>query len=77
MAFPNEHVALIRDPGQFKRLKRTPDAYGDGIDAIFGIRKDDSSALQAIRFKADKITAIQAKRWLKAYKHKVKEFEAG
>lgn len=72
-----EHAARIRDPGQFKKLRRTRDAYGDGIDAIFGIRKDDTSALQSIRFNIEKFSARQAKKWLKELKHKVIEFESG
>ena len=72
-----EHVARIRDASWFKKLRRTKDAFGDGIDAVFGERKDGTTALQAIRFDPEKFSARQAKKWLKESKHDVIEFESG
>lgn len=71
-----EHAAEIRAAGQFVKLSRTVEAYGIGVDAIFGVRKDGTTALQAIRFKANQFSARQAKEWLKEHGHRVKRFDA-
>jgi hypothetical protein len=46
--------------------------FGPGIDVLFGIRKKRGprggrSEIQSIRFKADKFTPAQAKRWLREH----------
>ncbi len=67
MPFPNEHSARLRRPGLFIRFRRSNDELGDGIDAIFGIRRRDGQEvveLQAIRFDKNKFTVDQAKAWL-------------
>jgi hypothetical protein len=76
--YPNEHSARIREPGDFK-----PDSFRrknieTGIDIIIGKLKsgDDSMVTQAYRFKADKFTAEEAKKWLKDHKIKYISFEA-
>ncbi len=74
MPYPNEHAARIRDPGEFDRLRRKNDEFGDGIDVIYGI-KNGTSFIQAIRFRADKWTVEEAKQWLKDHDYKPLEFE--
>ena len=55
--------------------------FGPGIDAILAIRKKKGprggrSEVQSIRFKADKFTAAEAKRWLREYDYKPILFES-
>ena len=77
MPYKNEHAARLTDPEKYKRFRRQNNKFGEGIDAIFGIRKDNNKVeLQAIRFKADKFTVAQAKKWLKDHGYKPIRFEA-
>lgn len=62
--YPNEHAARL-EPAKYDSFARVNDAFGDGIDAIYGI-KEGVSELQAIRFDKDKYTAEEAKQWLEA-----------
>jgi len=73
MPYPNEHAARITDPGQYDRIRRKNDAFGKGIDVIYGV-KDGKSEVQAIRFDASKFTAAQAKKWLKDHDYTAVEF---
>lgn len=63
--YPNEHAARIREPGQYDSFSRANDALGDGIDAIYGVKGDEGSELQAIRFDAARFTADEARSWLR------------
>ena len=75
MPFPNEHAARITDPGQYKgKFARSNNKFGEGIDAVFGI-KDGKSELQAIRFKKNKFTEAEAKAWLKDHEYSPIKFE--
>ena len=68
--FENEHAARLKQPGQYRRFRRENDAFGSGIDAIWGIRRDNSRVeLQAIRFDKTKFTVAQARKWLKDHDH--------
>lgn len=64
--YPNEHAARLEDPAKYDSFARVNDAFGDGIDAIYGI-KEGVSELQAIRFDKDKYTAEEAKQWLEEH----------
>ncbi len=72
--FPNEHAARQIDPKQFKAFRRMHKAFPTGIDAIFGLyrepHKKTKTALQALRFRADKWSPSEARAWLKAHKLK-------
>lgn len=61
--YPNEHAARITDPEQYDSFARENDAFGEGIDAIYGI-KDGVSELQAIRFDKEKWSVQDAEMWL-------------
>ena len=61
--YPNEHAARLTDPQQYDSFARENDAFGDGIDAIYGI-KDGVSELQAIRFEKEKWSIQDAQMWL-------------
>jgi uncharacterized protein len=61
--YPNEHAARITDPEQYDSFSRENDAFGEGIDAIYGI-KDGVSELQAIRFDKEKWSVQDAEMWL-------------
>ncbi len=74
MPFANLHSARLLPPGQFDDFRTSPDEFGAGIDAIFGI-KDDASKLQALRFDKDRFTEAQAKSWLKDHEFSPIEFE--
>lgn len=61
--YPNEHAARLEDPNKYDSFTRENDAFGFGIDAIYGI-KDGVSELQAIRFDKLKWTVQDALMWL-------------
>ena len=61
--YPNEHAARLEDPEKYDSFARENDAFGDGIDAIYGI-KDGVSELQAIRFDKEKWSVQDAEMWL-------------
>ena len=61
--YPNEHAARLEDPAKYDSFARVNNAFGDGIDAIYGI-KDGISELQAIRFDKELFTIQEAKQWL-------------
>lgn len=62
--YANEHAARIHDPRKYDALRRRNDAGGKGVDFIFGI-KDGTSEIQAIRFRVQFFTVVEAKAWLK------------
>jgi len=62
--YPNEHAARLIDPDRFERFRRENGAGGAGIDFIFGIRTDEPTELQAIRFDASRFTVAEARQWL-------------
>lgn len=64
--YPNEHAARLTDPSQYDSFARKNDEFGDGIDAIYGI-KDGKTELQAIRFDKTKYSVAEAKEWLKSH----------
>jgi HK97 family phage major capsid protein len=72
--YPNEHAARITNPDQYDRFRRDNDAFGDGIDAIYGI-KGEMTELQAIRFDATMFTPAQAREWLDEHDYSPIEFE--
>lgn len=75
MPFPNEHAARQSDPGQYIRFRRShPKEFPEGIDVIFGIKRDGKSEIQSFRFDKKKWTPEKAKEWLKEHKFKT-EFE--
>jgi len=73
--FPNEHAARLKPPGNFKEFRRKNDEFGSGVDAIFGIKEQGGSELQAIRFDKTKFTVPQARQWLESHGHKPILFE--
>jgi len=74
--YPNEHSARINAPGKYIRIRRKNDYFKSGIDAIFGITKDEKTEVQAIRFDKDKFTVTKAKAWLKKNDFDYISFEA-
>ncbi len=64
MPFPNFHAARIRPEGRFERFATQKNQGGDGVDFILGIRADDGSEIQSIRFDRTKFTVAQARKWL-------------
>lgn len=76
MPYPNEHSARIESPGKYIRFRRENDKFGSGIDAIWGVKKDQTVELQAIRFDKNKFTVAQAKAWLKEHDYSPISFEA-
>lgn len=73
--YANEHAGRLTDPGQYKRFARQNDKGGPGVDFVFGITADGKTELQAIRFDAQRFTAIEAKAWLKEHDNKTILFE--
>lgn len=72
--FPNEHAARLTDPAQYNSFRRKNNDFGDGIDAIYGI-KSGKTELQAIRFNKDKFTVAESKKWLSDHDFKPIMFE--
>jgi hypothetical protein len=75
MPFPNEHAARLTSPDKYIRFRRDNDKGGSGVDFIFGVTKDGTAELQAIRFDKTKFTVDQARAWLKDHKHTAILFE--
>ncbi|NDD68133.1 MAG: phage major capsid protein [Synechococcaceae bacterium WB9_4xC_028] len=73
--YPNEHAARLIDPDRFERFRRENGAGGAGIDFIFGIRTDEPTELQAIRFDASRFTVAQAREWLDEHDYQPILFE--
>lgn len=83
MPYPHEHSARIVEPSKFIQdsFRRENDKFGDGIDPIFGRLKNPpegeagSMVLHTIRFRSDKWTVAQAKKWLKDHDYHPLSFE--
>jgi flagellar biosynthesis GTPase FlhF len=75
LPFPSEHSGRINQPDKYKKFRRENDAFGKGIDVIWGVKEDDSVEVQAIRFDAKHFTVDQAKEWLKDHHYEPIEFE--
>ncbi len=70
MPFPNEHAARQTDPKQYNSFRRgQPKGFPSGVFVVYGI-KNGVSEIQTIRFKSNKWTAEEAKKWLKKNKFK-------
>ncbi len=70
MPFPNEHAARQTDPKQYSSFRRgQPKGFPSGVFVVYGI-KNGVSEIQTIRFKSNKWTAEEAKKWLKKNKFK-------
>jgi len=52
MPYKREHSARITNPDKYESIRRENDAFGDGIDVLWGVLKDGSTEVQAIRFDA-------------------------
>ena len=76
MPYPNEHAARIKDPKKYTAFRRTNNYLGKGIHVIFGIKQENSSEIQAIRFSKSQFTVSKAKSWLKKHHFKPILFEA-
>jgi hypothetical protein len=78
--FPNYHSARITNPSNFIGFRYSKNRGGDGIDFVYGIKKEKGvnggkTELQAIRFNIDNFTPTQAKDWLKNNDKKYIKFE--
>jgi hypothetical protein len=69
-----QHSAIIQDRTKYDKVRRKSNSFGTGIDAVFGITKNDKSELQEIRFDKEKFTVEEAKKWLKQHDYKSLEF---
>jgi HK97 family phage major capsid protein/HK97 family phage prohead protease len=72
--YPNEHAARLKDPDQYDSLRRENDAGGLGIDFIYGI-KENTSEIQAIRFRSSQYSPTEARQWLDDHGYDPIEFE--
>lgn len=65
MPFKTEHAARQADPRDFDRFRRThPEGWPTGLDAIWGIRADGSTAIQSVRADAERWTPAKLREWL-------------
>jgi hypothetical protein len=75
--YPNEHSARIRNPEDFEKDSFRRKNIETGIDIIIGkLKGKTTTTTQAYRFKKDKFTADEAKKWLKDHDIKYIKFEA-
>lgn len=76
MPFPNEHSARIRNPGEFQKDSFRRKNIETGIDIIIGrLKGKKTTTIQSYRFKKDKFTVAQAKKWLKDHDIEYISFE--
>ena len=62
-----EHTSRQADPDKFPRFRRDhPEGWPDGIDAIYGLTDNGTTALVSVRFLASKYTPAEARAWLEA-----------
>lgn len=73
--FENEHSARINNPNKYVRFRRENNAFGNGIDVIWGILEDGTAEVQAIRFDANVFTASEAREWLREHDYDYISFE--
>lgn len=67
---PNEHVLRLLNPASFSDFRRQNDAFGEGIDVIWGIKEDGKTVAQSLHFKADKWTLNEALEWAEEHNYK-------
>jgi len=80
MPFKEYHSARISDPKGYKSFRWIKDKFGEGIDALFGIRSKEGprggkTGVQAIRFYAPSWSVAKAKKWLSDHEYKAIRFE--
>lgn len=77
MPYPTEHAARIDDPKKYDKIRRDPDPnkFGKGVAVIWGVLKDGTTEVQALRFDSSKFTVAEAKEWLKDHDYTPIEFE--
>ena len=62
--YPNEHACRLQSPDKYKRIRRQNNwrrSNGKRIDAIWGVKKDNTTELQAMRYPKSVWTAGSAK----------------
>jgi hypothetical protein len=59
-----EHVALLADPGRFRRLRRSDDLFDDGVAALFGLTGGEAE-LVGFAFDAGTFSPAEATHWLR------------
>jgi hypothetical protein len=67
MPYVNEHAVRINDTSKYERFRRENDKFGDGIDVIWGITKDGTVEIQALRFDSKKWDIEAVRKWLKEH----------
>lgn len=75
MPYPMEHALRVESPSYFSRFRRKNNIFGKGVHAIFGTLKSEyeggprggRTAVQAIRFDANKFTLTEAKKWARQH----------
>ena len=76
MPYKNKHSARIKEPGDFEKDSFRRKNIETGIDIIIGrLKGKTTTTTQAYRFKKDKYTPAQAKKWLKNHDVKYISFE--
>ncbi len=75
MPYPHKHAARLKPPGKYVRFRTGKDKFAKGIDAIWGITKDEKVELASIHFDAANFTVRQAKAWLADHDYKPLLFE--
>jgi hypothetical protein len=74
--YPNEHAARQKDPAGYLTFRRGPlPGAPEGLSAIFGIRPDGRSEIQALRFDRKRFSVAAAKDWLRQHGYKIGDFE--
>ena len=71
--YENQHSFRINDPSKYTKFRRQNNAFGEGIDVIYGITSGGKAEVQSIRFRADKFTMEEARTWIKRHNYKPSE----
>ncbi len=81
MPYPNYHAARINNPDMYIRFVTVTndtenfDWLPNGVIVMLGFTEDGKSEFQSIRFRKDKFTVEEAKKWLKDHNIEYIDFE--
>lgn len=69
MPYPNEHACRVREPGEFQEGSFRRVHLGQGVDAIIGrLKGETSTTIQAYRYPKDSFSAEEARAKCAAHK---------
>jgi hypothetical protein len=71
MAYPNDHIAEVREEERYVELERENDRFGDGIDVVWGVLPENKKGprggkveIQSLRFDSRSFSKADVTAWL-------------